>query len=233
MVRERVTELDHAADEQVVETDGEITSATMLLYFLYEISDAVDLQRVEHLLPPDTFKTRSAFKHGAASYFQLQNPPVVIIGEPLVWRGSYSFQTRIKFYDYGVVSVTLQAPFAGSWRRFIESSAELMDNSDLKAGVTQLLERWLDPLRPALIKPAAGLTVEEYAVFTVHKLTQKFTGQELAERRAPTVAQLLRGERAVLSDMETSEVMSGFLSYHPSDLLVVSWNAAFIFDCPA
>ena len=108
-----------------------------------------------------------------------------------------------------------------------------MGNPNLEAAIAVMLERYLKRLRPALIKPASSHMVEDYAVFAVHHLREAVTGSELAARHGPEIAQLLRCERAPLSEAETAEVMAGSLSYQPDDLLVVSWNAAFVFDAPS
>jgi len=108
-----------------------------------------------------------------------------------------------------------------------------MGNPNLEATIAVMLERYLKRLRPALIKPASSHMVEDYAVFAVHHLREAVTGSELAARHGPEIVQLLRCERAPLSEAETAEVMAGSLSYQPDDLLVVSWNAAFVFDAPS
>jgi hypothetical protein len=36
-----------------------------------------------------------------------------------------------------------------------------------------------------------------------------------------------------LADQERAEVLQGYMSYYPNDLIVAGWNAAFVFDTPA
>ncbi len=214
-------------------TNFEITAGVSLLYYLYEISEAIDLQRLQRLLGSESSKARLAFKYGAPKYLQFENPPLVIAGEPLEWRSRYSFQSRIKFYDYGVVSVTLDAPFAGNWTDFISLSAEVVGDPDLEAAVAALMERRLARLEPALVKPSTARMVEDYAIFGVYRMSEPLGGLEVAARHGAAIAQLLRGEVGALSELETAEVMGTPLSYHPQDLLVAGWNAAFVLDTPS
>ena len=104
---------------QSVAPRPEIESGVALLYYLYEVSEEIDLPRLQQLLGGESSKARLAFKHGAPPYLQFQNPPLVMPAEAVEWQGRYSFQSRIKIFDYGVVSVTLQTHFAGNWKDFI------------------------------------------------------------------------------------------------------------------
>src|SRR5262249_8292162 len=210
-----------------------ITAGVSVLYYLYEVSEAIDLQKLQLLLGSESSRARLAFKHGAPRYLQFQNPPLVIASDLLAGRGRYSFQSRVKFYEYGVVSVTLEAPLAGRWTDFIALSADVLESPDLEAAVAAAMDRQLARFQPALIKPNRTRMVEDYAVFGVHRMAGQLNRSELAERHGPYIAQLLRGEAAPLSQMEVAEVMGASLSYQPQDLLVVGWNAAFVFDTSA
>lgn len=222
-----------AAELPVPAPIPEITSGLGSLYYLYEVAEAIDLQKLQQLLGAESSKARLAFKHGAPPYLQFQNPPLVVAAEPIEWQGRYSFQSRIKFFDYGVVSFTLQMPFAGSWKELIALGADVTGNPDLEAAVTAAMERRLGRLDAALVKPHPARMVEDYAIFGAHQTGEPLTGPQLVTRYGPLIAQLLRGERGALSEVEIGEVLGSRLSYNPEDLLVASWNAAFIFDTPA
>jgi hypothetical protein len=131
-----------------------------------------------------------------------------------------------------VVSVTLQAPFAGSWSSFIDFSAEVTGNPDLQAAVAAALDRRLERLESALVKPNTSHMVEDYAIFGVHRLSGCRPGPDLLVERRSEIARLLRGERAALSEVEAAEIAAGALSYQPEDLLVAAWNSAFVLDTP-
>ncbi len=44
------------------------------------------------------------------------------------------------------------------------------------------------------------------------------------------IAQIIHGEVRFLSDVERPQIMQSSLSYYPSDLLVVGWTAALVYD---
>jgi hypothetical protein len=47
------------------------------------------------------------------------------------------------------------------------------------------------------------------------------------------ISQVVRGETQPLSDGERQEILQSRISYYPSDLAVIGWNAAFIYDSPS
>src|SRR5437660_4028379 len=51
-------------------------------------------------------------KHAAAEQLFFERPPVV---EEAQLAGDAKAQVRVKYYDYGVVSVLFEFPFAGEW----------------------------------------------------------------------------------------------------------------------
>ena len=53
---------------------------------------------------------------------------------------------------------------------------------------------------------------------------------DLLAAHGAEVAQLLRGEREPLSEPERAEVLRHRLSYFATDLIVPTWNAAFVYD---
>jgi hypothetical protein len=203
-----------------------ISSGVSILYYLYEVAEAIDLRNVERLLKAEPSQPRKT-----PSYIQFQNPPLVAAGDAMRWRGR-AYECRVKFYDYGVVSATLRAPFSGSWADLIALSNEVMSNSELEAAVGAAIERRLDSIRPALIKPFTHRMTEDYAIFGVYQEHRRLSGLDLVAQHGPEIAQVLRGESARLSTQETAEAMSNPMSYYPDDLLITSWNGAFIFDDP-
>jgi hypothetical protein len=47
------------------------------------------------------------------------------------------------------------------------------------------------------------------------------------------ISQVVRGENATLSEGERGEVLQSAMSYYPNDLVVIGWNAAFVYDSMA
>ena len=60
---------------------------------------------------------RPSFKHPAPGYVRYQRPPVVVPIEPFILETGERLDAQIKYYDYGVLSVVFQLPFADDWSK--------------------------------------------------------------------------------------------------------------------
>ena len=80
------------------------------------------------------------------------------------------FRTRVRVYDYGVVSVALQRPFDGSWPELVGLGQALIENPELEQRAEQLCRAVIDRLRPALLGVRDTFLSEDYVVFTVNAL---------------------------------------------------------------
>jgi ADP-glucose pyrophosphorylase len=69
---------------------------------------------------------------------------------------------------------------------------------------------------------------EDYLVFAVHELDRPHTADDLVSAHGEVIAGLLRGEAVGLSRQEREEVLSHRISYLANDLVIPTWNAAFV-----
>jgi len=58
------------------------------------------------------------------------------------------------------------------------------------------------------------------------------TGPQLIAEHGREIGQVIRGETMALAEGEQREVLSSSMSYYPTDLLVVGWLAAIVYDTP-
>ena len=83
-------------------------------------------------------------------------------------------------------------------------------------------------------KPYTGEWLQEdYFIFHVREIEGSPSADELLASQRDQIAQVVRGEMATLSEGERQEILQSRISYYPSDLAVIGWNAAFIYDTPA
>ena len=59
------------------------------------------------------------------------------------------------------------------------------------------------------------------------------SANDLLAAHGDHIAQVVRGEMAMLSEGERQEILQSRISYYPNDLAVIGWNAAFIYDTDA
>ena len=104
-----------------------ITSATITAFYLFDVAEQIDLTALRAALGGGASSARLTTKSAAPSYLQYSTPPVLVDGDALDIAEVDGFKLRVKFFDYGVLSLGLSRPFAGEW-------AELL-------GLSQILRR--------------------------------------------------------------------------------------------
>ena len=87
--------------------------------------------------------------------------------------------------------------------------------------------------RTALTGLRATYVEEDYLVYVVHELDGTDTAEQLLAERGDQIAVMLRGERQKLSDQEKATILRHRISYLVDDLVIPTWNAAFVYDTPA
>lgn len=161
-------------------------------------------------------------------YIQFVVPPLSV-DLPEVLLEDCKFVVRAKFYDYGIISIRLSLNFSGTWNEFARLACHLKQSEELAQRSTETLGQLLNLAGLALRIPHAPL-VEDYFVLEVRAFQSKLTSSELLERHRSSLAALLLGEPEPLAISEEQDAVRFAFSYSQSDLTVVHWDAAFVFD---
>lgn len=209
-----------------------IRSAHITVFFLFDVAEGADLAAVATLLGGASHPSRLAPRPAMPGYVQYATPPVQVDGDALGLTPLDGFQSRLKVYDYGVISIALTRPFSGSWDALV-SEAQTLVASGLEARAEACCRQAVERLRPALHQPRLDYLSEDYVVYGVTALDEPTGGEALLASHGGDIARLLRGEREPLSAQERDEVLRHRLSYFASDLVVPSWSGAFVFDTEA
>jgi hypothetical protein len=164
---------------------------------------------------------------------RFERPPVGESVAPVALESGQRADCRIKYYDYGVVSVELELPFACDWDSLVLQSSRLIGAAELENCATALLRSALTRVKPALVKPYENWLSEDYHIIHLQESIEAdgrpLAAGELLASRAREVAQLVRGESLFLSEAERQEVLQSSISYSQTDLLVVGWTGALVY----
>ncbi|HTM27541.1 MAG TPA: hypothetical protein VL225_20230 [Vicinamibacterales bacterium] len=209
----------------------EILSAGITAFYLHDVADQIDLARLRATTGVGAEARLKARQ--ASSYLQYQTPPLVMDGEDVGVGPIEGFRCRLKFFDYGVVSLALSRPFAGSWTDLIGASQQYIENDAIEAQAEAAVRAVVTRCSAAMTKVRERYLTEDYLVVAITELRERLTGEELVARRAVELALILRGERQPLSGQEQEEVLRNRMSYLATDLIIPTWNAAIIYDTEA
>ena len=198
---------------------------------LYDVAEEIRLSD----LPPLTGGTplSPTFKPSTPAHVRFERPPVIEPLPPLSLSTGERFEATLQYYDYGVVSVLLRFAFSGSWEDLQRLAGSWFSGTIFDELCRNTIRERLDKVSAALVKPYNNWLSEDYAVIHLHSVPGTTNGSALQQEHGAEISQIVRGELTPLADQERTEVLQGYMSYYPNDLIVAGWNAAFIFDTPA
>jgi len=225
---------------------------SVLVLIQFDVCEEIRLDKLRNILGA---RTADAVFKKAPAYVRYQRPPVEETLEPVVLESGERLEGQIKYYDYGVVSLVFELPFAGTWDDLIqvscrwtsdtnfESIASRIARQKLERAAPALVKPYLDPAKPGSDTPANAWLQEDYFIFLMREISLEETkpgganaspsANDLLATRGDQISQVVRGETAQLSEGERQEILQSRISYYPNDLAVIGWNAAFIYDTPA
>jgi hypothetical protein len=206
---------------------------SVLVMIQFDVCEEIRLDDLRRILSARTVDT--SFKHMAPGYVRFQRPPVEEALEPLVLESGEKLQGEIKYFDYGVVSVVFELPFSGDWDKLVQLSGRWVWDTNFETLATRLVKQKLERAAPALVKPytSADWLQEDYFIFHLREIAGSPSATDLLAAQADYISQVVRGETQALSDGERQEILQSRISYYPNDLVVIGWNAAFIYDSPS
>jgi hypothetical protein len=203
---------------------------------IFDIAEAIDLEKLRTLLGPQAAPRSPGFVHLTPEYAQAQNPPLEESLEPLTLPSGEKLSGKIKYYWFGVASVELATPFQCNLDALCGDSYRWMNAPEVEKAAEDLLRARLERFRPALIRPSTKWLDEDYLVIDIqsaqHRDGHTPTAAELLEHYGDQLTELVRGEITPLSAAERDEILRDALSYYPTDLIVVGWAAALVYDKP-
>lgn len=209
---------------------AELLKGSVLFFNFYDVSEEIRLDQVRQML--GARPQERVFKHATPEYVKFERPPVlesVTAGEGLP-QGACA---QVKYYDYGVVSVQIEYPFVAEWQKLLEMAAGWMSGSEFETTALRLAQQKVKNAGSALIRPYSNWLNEDYFVFHLYDVPGSPTASDLLKAHGGDIARVVRGETQPLSQEEQTEILQSSISYYPTDLAVIGWNAAVIYDTPA
>jgi hypothetical protein len=196
----------------------------------FDVCEEIRLDQLQFQTASARTLRQPSTKQAAPAYVRYERPPVVERIEPLDLETGERLEGEVKFYDYGVVSVLYQLPFAGNWDSLVQLASRWVWDVDFASRVEPAVRRTLDRSAGALVKPYNRWLSEDYFIFHVHTTTGGPLAADVINDKGLQIAQVVRGDRVRLSPGECGEVLQSQISYYAHDVAIIGWNAAFVFD---
>ena len=198
------------------ETSGEIklnqavdtsVEGSVLVLIQFDVCEEIRLERLQQIFGARKLE-HPPLKHPAPGYVRYERPPLVEPIEPLVLESGERLEGKIKYYDYGVVSVVFELPFSGDWDTLIRLGSRWVWDVDFAGHASRIARQKLERAAPALVKPYPNWLSEDYFIFHVRQLAGNPSAAELVASDGARLAQIVRGETAQLSEGERTKSCS-------------------------
>jgi len=210
---------------------SDVMTGSAIAFVLYDVGEEIRIDQLRQA--SGVRRTEGPSKQPTPQYVGFQRPPVVQDGGEHPLASGERLRGRVKFYDYGVVSILFEMPFQGDWRRWIDLASRWTASAEFERCARELARQDSERLGPCLVKPYKSWLSEDYFVFHVAEIPGMPLASDLIACYGNEIAQIVRGETSMLSESEKNEVLQARISYYPRDLAVIGWHSAFVYDTAA
>ena len=206
------------------------------IFSFFDVAEAFRLDSLQASLGPEAAPRAPAFTQRTPDSAPVQNAPIVESMAPVTLPTGEKLDARIKYYWFGVAEVELTTAFECDFDSLCAHSYRWMNAPEVEKAAEELLRGQLARFRPALIRPSSKWLDEDYLIIDIESAQQAngeaATAVEMLQCHADQITQLVRGEVTSLSEAERDEIVRSALSYYRTDLVVVGWAAALVYDKP-
>lgn len=198
----------------------------------FEVGQAIDLGRAEQLVAGSTRRPWAPSRRAPQQVGTRAAPlriPQAPTGSPPV-AGLVPTAAEVVLYEFGAASVSISFPLAGPLDALAAVSDELYGHPGLLTDARTRLAGLLETIAPAVLRPRLAAVVEDYVIYQIDAFAVPLAAAQLLRDHGSIIARILRAEPGHVSDDEVADALAARLSISPSDLVVVDWNAALIYD---
>lgn len=210
-----------------------IEKGTCHVLFAYDVGFAIDLDRSEELITAHKQRAKIKYKRRAPQSLHYSPAPLRVTQvSPQIKLAGFETSATVDavLYDFGAVCIIYAVPVQGDLPGLLALSNELYDNQVLLDDSQRWVRELVDTIQPAVARTFLSPFVEDYVIFQIESLSDPIPPDAWLDTNRELVAQILRSETQPLSEQEVSDALSCRTSYGRSDLTLIDWNAAMVFD---
>src|SRR5215472_4090388 len=123
---------------------------SLLVLMQFDVGEEIRLDQLREIF--GARRLEATFKHPAPGYVRYERPPVVERIEPLVLETGERLEGQIKYYDYGVLSVVFELPFAGDWDTLVRLASRWVWDTDFTSFALKIVRQKMERAGPAMVK---------------------------------------------------------------------------------
>lgn len=212
----------------------QIKKGKMYFYFCYDISEEIDLNKINKLLGKKTEKYSIYTKSLNPSYMQYSVQPLFAELDSVTTtycNKAVKGDLLVKIYDFGAVTLRFGVDFNGTFNDLLKFSYCTEKANLFSSEAEEIMGKIKREILDTLTNPGKKINpLETYTIFTVREFSKRLSGQLLYEKHWKIIAKIVKQERDFMSESELRSTVENSLSYYQHDLLIVDWNSAFVYD---
>ncbi len=211
----------------------QIKNGYLVLYYCFDLGNEILLDKIEKILGKKPVELQLTCRRLTPDYLQYRVPPLQIkLGVKNIKLKDEQIKVEVdsKIYDFGVVSIRFWIPLQGGISDLRKTSIKFVENKELENEARKEMEKIKGELKEAIMQPLHKEFLETYAVFQIVEFDKETTMKKLLKDHSMDIASALIGEEKTVSDQELRDAIKNPLSYYPNDLVIIDWNASFLYD---
>ena len=213
---------------------GQSVSGSFLVMIQYDVAERISLEALRLSLGAEPPEREPRFTHPAPGYVRFEKFPVVEELEPIAISSGEHFRCRVKYFDYGVISVELEKPFSADFMQIVAESSRWTSAPEIETATADLVRARVDRFKSVFTQPYDSFLSEDYYVVRIDEALdddqKPRSATSLLQGCGDGMARIVRGESLPLAPSETHEALQSHMSYYPNDLLIVGWVGALVYD---
>jgi len=209
-----------------------IKKGFIFAYYCFDIADSITLDQIQKVLGKKAESCVLSTAKILPVYVQYKKAPLLFKLGFFDLKGFKKVSIDAKVYDFGVLSLRFSIPFSGTFTELRKTSYELLYKNILEEVAKKYMRKIKKEIEPVLLKPReeAKHPFETYSVFHVAEFDKNILAENLIKTQSIEIAKILKPDIIPLSRYELNEAVSNSLSYYNDELVMIGWNASFIYD---
>jgi hypothetical protein len=215
-------------------SDLRIQRGSLLLYRLFDVADAIDLDRAANRVQQGETR-RLDLRRFQKNQLSISSPPLSYeLGQQRIALDGVDFavDSHVRIFDIGVLSIVLkvQVPRGATFDELVNLNARMSDNAAVEKLAKDLAQQVSDDIKSVMLRPKFSGFVEDYTVTFIESFLEAPSIPTLAAH--PLLPRLLLSDnspRGIAHEALADAVEMRF-SYYEDELAVIDYNSAFVYD---
>jgi hypothetical protein len=201
--------------------------------FSFELAQAIDFEACKRLVGGGVQRLALRHRGRPTMLFQSRLAPLRLTQDaaPIAleeWRSDPLVD--VVLYDFGAASVAYRIALEGGLEAMRRASSALRRSDAFRADARARAAALVSSLEPAFTRPRLAELSEDYTIFGLRAVPGAGEAGAWCQASAAEIAGVLRPDDVALSPQEIADATALSISFGPSDVTMVDWDAAFVLD---